>query len=140
MRRYELTDEAWERLKPLMPATGRPGGRWNDHRQVLNGMFWVLNSGAPWRDMPARYGKWQSIYDRYRRWTRAGLFARILTTLQLQLDEEGRIDWSQFDIDGSNIRAQHSAADALKKGTAGKNRRTTGWEEAAGVGARSFIW
>jgi transposase len=140
MRRYELTDEAWERLQPLMPARGRPGGRWNDHRRVLNGMFWVLNSGAPWRDMPPRYGKWQSIYDRFRRWTRAGLFDRILATLQLQLDDEGRIDWSQFDIDGSSIRAQHAAAGARKKGDARKNRQTTGLGVAAGVGARSFIW
>lgn len=49
---------------------------------------------APWRDLPERYGKWQSVYHRYRRWTREGMFDRILQTLQLQLDDEGRIDWS----------------------------------------------
>ena len=66
-------------------------------------MFWVLNSGAPWRDLPARYGKWQSVYDRYNRWAREGLINRILERLQLQLDEAGYIDWSQFNIDGSVI-------------------------------------
>lgn len=139
MRRYELTDEAWQRLEPLMPSP-RPGGRWNDHRTTLNGMFWVLNSGAPWRDLPERYGKWQSIYHRYRRWTRDGLFPRILQTLQLELDEQGRIDWSQFNIDGSNIRAERAAAGARKKGGLAPSRATTGSDAHAGVGVRSFIW
>lgn len=139
MRRYELTDEAWQRLEPLMPPH-RPGGRWNDHRTTLNGMFWVLNSGAPWRDLPERYGKWQSIYHRYRRWTRDGLFPRLLQTLQLELDEQGRIDWSQFNIDGSNIRAERAAAGARKKGGHASSRATTGLDAHAGVGVRSFIW
>ncbi len=86
MRRYELTDEAWARLEGLMPPANQPGGRWNDHRTTLNGIFWVLNSGAPWRDMPDRYGKWPSVYHRYRRWARDGLVDRILQRLLLQLD------------------------------------------------------
>ena len=81
MRRYELTDEAYERIEPLLPVIDVPGGLWRDHRKVLNGMFWVLNSGAPWRDMPARYGKWKTVYGRYRRWTREGLIDRILERL-----------------------------------------------------------
>ena len=97
-RRYELSDDGWERIAPLLPAQGR-GGRWADHRTVLNGMFWVLNSGAQWRDMPERYGEWETVYGRYRRWTREGLFDRILQRLHLTLDEHGRIDWSVFDVD-----------------------------------------
>lgn len=140
MHRYELTDEGWDRIRDVMPPTDRPGGRWNDHRTTANGIFWVLNSGAPWRDMPARYGKWQSVYHRYRRWTREGVFDLILQRLQLQLDDQGRIDWSQFDIDGTHIRADRSAAGARKKGGPGRSRRTTGWDAHAGVGVRSFIW
>lgn len=140
MRRYELTDEAYERIEGLLPPTGVPGGQWRDHRATLNGMFWVLNSGAPWRDMPARYGKWKTVYGRYRRWAREGLFDRILERLHLQLDELGRIDWSQFDIDGSSIRADHAAAGARKKGGRHASRSTTHSAEAAGVGAASFIW
>ena len=136
-RRYELRDEAWERIGPLLPKQTR-GGRWNDHRTTLNGIFWILNSGAQWRDMPERYGKWQSVYDRYRRWTREGLFDRILRRLHVQLDDEGRIDWSVFDVDGSNIRADRSAAGAGKKG-AKSNRRTTPWDDPAEALARSFI-
>jgi transposase len=137
-RRYEMTDEAWERIEPLLPKQGR-GGRWNDHRTMLNGMFWVLNSGAPWRDLPERYGRWQSVYDRYRRWTREGLFDRILHRLHVQLDAEGRIDWSVFDVDGTNIRADRSAAGARKKG-AKPSPRTTGWDDPAEALVRSFIW
>ena len=76
-RRYELTDDGWERIESLLPKQAR-GGRWADNRTVLNGMFWVLNSGAPWRDMPERYGRGETIYGRFRRWTDEGLIDRIL--------------------------------------------------------------
>ena len=136
-RRYEITDAAWDRIEPLLPCQTR-GGRWNDHRITLNGMFWVLNSGAPWRDMPERYGRWQSVYDRYRRWTRNGLIDRILHRLHVQLDEYGRIDWSVFNVDGTNIRADRSASGAGKKG--GKQSPpTTPWDDPAEALARSFI-
>ena len=136
-RRYELTDDGFECIEPLLPKQAR-GGRWNDHRTVLNGMFWVLNSGAPWRDMPERYGKWQSIYDRYRRWAREGLFDRILQRLHVQLDDEGRIDWSVFDVDGTNIRADRSASGAGKKG-AKRNPTTTPSDDRAAALERNFI-
>jgi putative transposase len=137
MRRYELTDEAWERIAPLLPRQKR-GGKWREHRTILNGMFWVLNSGAPWRDLPERYGAWKTIYGRYRRWTAEGLFNRILHRLHLQLDDEGRINWSQFNVDGSNIRADRSAAGARKKGD--KSPKITPWDDPAEALARSFIW
>ncbi len=137
-RRHELTDEAYERIEPLLPKQ-RPGGRWNDHRVVLNGMFWILNSGTQWRDMPERYGKWQTVYDRYRRWTREGLFDRILHRLHLELDDDGRIDWDVFDVDGSNVRAHQSAAGASKKG-AHEKPTTTPWDDRAEALVRSFIF
>ena len=136
-RRYELTDDGWERIAPLLPAQKR-GGKWAEHRTVLNGMFWVLNSGAPWRDMPERYGEWETVYGRYRRWTREGLFDRILGALHVTLDDQRRIDWSVFDFDGSNIRANRSAAGARKK--RGKTSpSTTPWDDPAEALARSFI-
>lgn len=137
-RRYELTDEAFDRIEPLLPKQ-EFGGQWRDHRTVLNGMFWILNSGAQWRDMPERYGKWQTVYDRYRRWTREGLFDRILHRLHLELDDDGCIDWDVFDVDGSNIRAHQSAAGAAKKG-AHENPETTPWGDRAEALARSFIF
>ncbi len=137
-KRYELSDEGWERLQPVLPAQKR-GGRWNDHRAMLNGIFWVLNSGDPWRDVPERYGHWKTIYGRYRRWTREGLFDPILQRLHLQLDDEGGIDWSQFNVDGSNIRADRSAADGGKK-VSKASQETTPWDDPGEALARSFIW
>ena len=137
-RRYELTDEAFERIERLLPKQG-DGGQWKDHRTVLNGMFWILNSGAQWRDMPERYGKWQTVYDRYRRWTREGLFDRILHRLHIELDDDGRIDWDVFDVDGSNIRGHQSAAGASKKG-AHEDPKIKPWGDRAEALERSFIF
>jgi transposase len=94
-QRYELTDDGFERIEPLL-AKQRRGGRWADPRTVLNGMLWVLNSGAQWRDMPTRYGNWETVYGRCRRWTREGLFDRILDRLHDSLDDEGRIYWRRI--------------------------------------------
>jgi len=141
-QRYELTDEAFERIEPLLPKQ-KPGGQWKEHRPVLNGMFWILNTGAQWRDMPQRYGKWKTVYDRYRRWTREGLFDRILNRLHLELDDDGRIDWDVFDVDGSNVRAHQSAAGAAKntsKKRAKQSPTTTPWGDRAEALVRSFIF
>src|SRR5829696_8808963 len=67
VRRHELTDQAWAEIAPLLPANGRPGGQWADHRRVLNGILWKLATGVPWRDLPERYGPWQTCSERFRR-------------------------------------------------------------------------
>jgi transposase len=123
-RRYELTDEQWAMIAPLMPKT-KPGGRWNDHRTTLDGMMWVLKSGSPWRDMPERYGSWKSVYDRFRRWSADGTIDRILKRLQYKLDKDGFIDWDVWCVDGSNVRAHISAAGASE--TSKKTDRTSLW-------------
>jgi len=76
-------------LPPQKPKTGRPA---LDHRRVVNGILWVLRTGAPWRDMPERYGKWQTVYSRFRRWRQAGIWERVLAALQQQADEGGELD------------------------------------------------
>lgn len=73
MRRHELSDAQWALVSELMPPDGSPGGRWRNHRDVVNGLFWKLNTGVPWRDIPECYGPWQTIYDRFVRWRRCGL-------------------------------------------------------------------
>ena len=70
--RGELTDGAWARLQPLLPQNGRRGKQWRHHRQVINGILWRLRVGAPWRDVPERYGAWQTCYDGFVRWRRDG--------------------------------------------------------------------
>lgn len=110
-KRQELTDEGWERIVVRLPAQAR-GGRGREHCVIPDGMLWVRNSGAPWRDMPARYGRWERVYRRYRRCTREGLVKRVLNRLHFVLDDQGRIDWSVLDVDGSNVRSHCSTAGA----------------------------
>lgn len=120
-RRYELSDEQFERIEPMLPSVDGRGRPYEDHRQIVNGIFWVLRSGAPWRDLPERYGKWKTVYDRFRRWAEDGTLNRIVERLQEELDAEGRIDWEQFSVDGTTVRASRAAAggpDDDKKGTA----------------------
>lgn len=136
-RRHELSDEEWAQLEPLLPpqrpATGRPA---HDHRTVLNGMIWILRTGAPWRDLPERYGSWKTVYSRFRRWRDTGIWDRILLTLQHDGAHDGAIDGSLAMIDGSSIRAHQQAAGAPKKGASPP--RSSG---AAGVaGVASCTW
>lgn len=117
VRRHELTDEEWAQVAPLLPSqrpgTGRPA---HDHRTLLNGMIWILRTGAPWRDLPDRYGKWQTVYSRFRRWRDAGVWDRILAALQRAAAFDDTLDGSLAMIDGSSIRAHQQAAGAPKKG------------------------
>jgi transposase len=80
--RSELTDAEWERIRALLPPqrpyTGRPR---HDHRTVLGGILWVLRTASPWREMPARFGKWNTAYVRYRLWRRQGLWSRLIDVL-----------------------------------------------------------
>jgi len=115
MARHELTDAQFALIEPLLPDGPRRGRPWKDHRVVLNGLFWKLNTGVPWRDIPERYGSWKTIYDRYVFWRRNGTWERIMAALQVQLDAEGHLDWQQWNIDGTSIRASRAAAGARKK-------------------------
>ena len=140
MRRYELTDEEWGLIADLVPRPPRPharGRRWRDHRQVLDGIFWVLRRGSPWRDLPERYGPWATCYARFVRWRRDGTFARMLARLHELLEREGLIDWRLFCVDGTSVRASKAAAGARRKrGRTPTSRPTTRWARAAAGGAR----
>jgi transposase len=78
--RYELTDHEWFAIKPLLPNKPRGVPRVDD-RRVLNGIFWVLRSGAPWRDLPRSLGPYTTSYNRFVRWRRAGVWSRIMSAL-----------------------------------------------------------
>ena len=138
MRRYELTDEQWSVIEPLLPKTelGRPLAA---PRQMLNAMFWVLRSGAPWRDLPERFGPWQTVYHHFNSWRRRGVYGRILEALQVRLDAEGQIDWDLWCVDGTMVRASRSAAGAGKKG-APRNPLTAHWAARAADSGASSTW
>lgn len=115
MGRGDLTNEQWDRLKPLLPPqkphTGRPA---NDHRTVMNGILWILRTGAPWRDLPERYGKWTTVYSRFQRWRKAGVWDRILGEVQALADQQGDLNWEIHFVDGTIVRAHQHAAGAKK--------------------------
>src|SRR5215467_2204527 len=112
--RHELTDEQWTRLQPLLPRPKR-GPQPRDRRRLLNGILWILSTGAQWRDLPERYGPWETVYGHFHSLRTSGVFDRILDALHLRLDQEGRIDWDLWCIDGTSVRATRSAAGATKK-------------------------
>jgi transposase len=136
MHRGDLTDEKWERLRPLLPPQqpkiGRPA---KDHRTVVNGILWIDRTGAPWRDLPERYGKWTTVASRFLRWQKAGIWQRILATLQEQADRAGDLDWATHFGDSSVIRAHQHAAGA--KGGTPQGRRSAG---ARAVSAPSSMY
>jgi transposase len=115
MNRGDLTNAQWERLRPLLPAQkpkiGRPAA---DHRRILNGMLWILRTGAPWRDLPKRYGPWRTVASRFYRWQKAGVFQQLLDTLQQRADATGRVNWSLHYVDSTIVRAHQHAAGAKK--------------------------
>lgn len=113
MRRYELSDDAYALIEPLLPTNkGKTGHPWKPHRPIINGILWRLHTGAPWEDIPERYGNWKTIYDRYVWWRRDGTWERIVMALQVKLDAAGAIDWEQWSLDGTVVRAHRSAAGA----------------------------
>jgi transposase len=117
VRRHDLTDQAWAEIAPLLPANGRPGGRWANHRQVLNGILWKLATGVPWRDLPERYGPWPACYERLRRWQADGTWQRLLAHAQTKSDAVGEVDWEVV-VDATVVRAHQHAAGAPKGGPA----------------------
>lgn len=110
VRRHELTDEQWALLAPLLPrpVMGRPR---QDDRRILNAMIFKSRTGIAWRDLPERYGPWQTVYTRFRRWALDGTFDRLLSGLHARADAQGTIDWLVA-LDSTIVRAHQHAAGA----------------------------
>ena len=108
--RGELTDKAWEQIAPLLPENGRRGKQWREHRTVINGILWKIRTGAPWRDLPERYGPWQTCHDRFVRWRRDGTWDRLLAHAQTKSDAVGEVEWELVSADSSVARANQHAA------------------------------
>ena len=125
--RGELTDAAWAQIAPLLPENGRRGKQWRDHRTTINGILWKLRTGAPWRDLPERYGPWQTCYDRFVRWRRDGTWDRLLAHAQTKSDAVGEVVW-EVSVDGTVARAHQHAA--------GARRRPSGPDEKGGSAIR----
>jgi transposase len=133
MRRHAITDDHWERIKDLLP--GQPG-QWGvtakDNRLFVDAVLWIARTGAPWRDLPERFGNWNSIWRRFDRWSKKGVWQRIMETLQ-----DPDLEWLL--LDATVIRAHQDAAG--KKG----GNPTRLWAVPVAVSAprstvRSMVW
>jgi transposase len=125
-RREELTDEPWTIIQPLIPkppcrADGR-GRPWRDAREVLNGILWILRSGARWQDLPERFPPYHTCHRRFQQWVRDGTLRRILEALAADLRERGAFDLSECGIDGTCVVAKTG---------------NQGWERPCGARVRS---
>ncbi|RKE05108.1 transposase [Streptomyces sp. TLI_171] len=115
MGRDDLTNDEWGRLEPHLPRSGGRGGRWGDHRQVINGILFRVRTGIPWRDLPERFGSWKTVYERHRRWSADGTWDRILQAVLADADASGRVDWTMVSVDSTSCRAHQHAAGAPQR-------------------------
>src|ERR1700684_178555 len=127
MRRHELTDEEWNAIKDLASGKeGDPGVTAKDNRLFVNAVLWIAKTGAPWRDLPERFGHWNSVWKRFDRWAKKGTWQRVFEALQ-----DPDLEW--LILDSTVIRAHPCAAGAEKKATAAVARRNRRWAAVAVV-------
>jgi transposase len=112
--RRGLSDAEWARLRPVLPPRARTGRPRRDERSVIDALLWLARTGAPWRDLPERYAPWRSVATRFYRWTRSGLWERILSALRSIADARGQIDWEVHMVDATSVRAHRHAAGARR--------------------------
>jgi len=121
--RYKLTDAQWNKIADIFPKRKKMGRPPVDDRKMVNAILWILKTGSPWRDLKESYGSWQTVYDRFYKWNRTGLWNRIPRQLQSDFQSKLKVDWRMFSVDGSNVRAHKSAAGAKKNGLFGGRSR-----------------
>lgn len=109
MRRFELSDEQWQRVEGLLPGRpGSPGRKGENNQLFLEAVLWIVRTGAPWRDLPERFGDWNSVFQRFNRWAKKGVWQRVFDALQ-----DPDLEWVM--LDATIIRAHIHAAGAQKK-------------------------
>ena len=126
----DLSDAQWERLEPLFQEKRRADGRgrpWRDAREVLNGVLWVLRTGAPWKDLPARYPPYQTCHRRFQQWERTGVFRAALQCLAEDLHQRGGLDLTEGFIDASFTAAKKGALKSVQQSVA---KATRSWQSS----------
>lgn len=122
--RQEISDDVWSVMEPLMPIVTGRSRPWADHRLAVEGMAWKYRTGAPWRDVSERFGKWNSIYKRFNRWAEDGTWEKMLAEVQKQADANGKIDWV-VSIDSTIARVhQHGATLARDTGGSAESQES----------------
>jgi transposase len=128
-----ISDETWAWLESLLPDRApRRGGRWRDHRLLIEAIAWKYRTGSPWRDLPTeRFGPWQTAYERHNRWSADGTWARLLAAAQADADGRGEVDWLVA-ADASLMRVHQHGATARRIG--GNAATAVGPEPAPATG------
>ena len=118
----DLIDDQWKNVSAILPADpmredkrGRP---WSEQRKVFNGILWVLRTGAPWKDMPPRYGPYQTAHRRFQNWVRSGVIENVLLALAAHLQEAGGLDLKECFVDGTFVPAKKGGAASGKPSAA----------------------
>lgn len=118
----DLIDDQWKIVSAILPADpiredkrGRP---WSEQRKVFNGILWVLRTGAPWKDMPPRYGPYQTAHRRFQNWVRSGVIENVLVALAAHLKEAGGLDLKECFVDGTFVPAKKGGAASGKPSAA----------------------
>lgn len=135
LRQYELTDEEWNRIAPLLPLenSGKQGRPKKCNRTILNGIVWIARSGAPWREPPECCGAWQTVYSHFRKWIDDGILDNIFHILSLEAE------LTELSMDASIVQAhQHSAG--AKKGGSKRNRTQPGWSQHKNPCCSRCLW
>ena len=131
MTRHRLTDTEWAAIEDLFSTPSRTGRPRRDRREIVDAIFWILRTGAPWRDLPEVFGPWATAWDLFDTWNGDGTLDRILSRLRAYRVDAGEVDGELWCVDGTVVRAARCAAGGGKKGTP-RNPRTMPW---AGPGA-----
>ena len=119
--RHAIGDDDWQRIKDLLPGrAGTPGVRAKDNRLFVDAVLWIAKTGAPWRDLPVRFGNWNSAWRRFDRWARRGVWQKVFEHLQ-----DPDLEW--LILDSTVIRAHPHAAGAKKGRTARADRPSRPW-------------
>ena len=108
-RRYELTDEQWDRIKEYFIIPNKNGRPYKNIRNTVNGIVWILKSGAPWRDLPSRYGDWNAVYKCFAKWQEEGIFEKVFQDLAMEADLQ------DISIDSTSVKV-HKDGTGAKKG------------------------
>ena len=103
MRRHELSDAEWKRIEGILPVRTGPRSKRGD-RDFVNAVIWRVRTGVPWRDLPERFGSWKTVYNRFDRWSKAGIWKQIFEELAIEVDEAGSL------LDATIVRAHQDAA------------------------------
>jgi transposase len=129
----DLTEEQWKVIGTILPKdpvrSDRRGRPWSDRRTVFNGILWILRTGAPWQDLPERYGKYQTVHRRFQNWVRSGVMEKVLLAIAQDLLERGGLDLRECFIDGTFVPAKKGGFRSDRPNAA-KARKSWVWPTA----------